>query len=125
MRTHGLPGGLADPQVSPCRTVKLWVHRPQRVATFSELIDVETDMGWWGEVRLVSRQGLTLLLRRWLPIGTPLVLEVPCGLSGITQPVKVAVVDVMPHSGDRFALTCTYQQILAEIEWQFLSGRAR
>jgi hypothetical protein len=61
----------------PVAEQRAWVRHPDPTNSPYQLIDAETEYGWWASVRDVSLGGLAIVLSQRLSPGTRLIIDKP------------------------------------------------
>src|SRR5712692_5807777 len=104
------------PAVVPAgRERRAWVRYPSRSAGSLQLLESETELGWWALIQDVSQGGMALVLPRRVTPGTVLLIDEPpvrAEKQGRALPMRV--VHAAPHAGGRWIVGCQFSEPISE-----------
>jgi hypothetical protein len=105
-----------NPAVVPAgRERRAWVRYPSRSAGSLQLLESETELGWWALIQDVSQGGMALVLPRRVAPGTVLLIDEPpvrAEMQGRALPMRV--VHAAPHPGGRWIIGCQFSEPISE-----------
>jgi hypothetical protein len=98
---------------------RAWVRYPDPTNSPYQLIEAETEFGWWGSVRDVSLGGLAIALSQRLSPGTPLIIDKPLRSGKPWHALSVRVVHATACA-EGWLLGCEFAQPLSEEDLEAL-----
>jgi hypothetical protein len=97
------------------RERRAWVRYPSRSPGSLQLLESETELGWWALIQDVSQGGLALLLPRRVAPGTMLLIdESPVRAENQGRALAMRVVHAAPHTSGRWILGCQFSEPINE-----------
>jgi hypothetical protein len=113
---ESIPANQPAPALVPAgRERRAWVRYPSRSAGSLQLIESETELGWWALIQDVSLGGMALILPRRVAPGTVLLIDEPpvrAEKQGRALPMRV--VHAAPHAGGRWIVGCQFSEPISE-----------
>ena len=87
---------------------RAWIRYRTDVETFCHAVTgrKEADVWWQGQVRDLSRGGVGLMLDRWFPLGTLLMIELPSRGTSSVYLVLAKVVRAVEQADGRWEIGC-------------------
>jgi hypothetical protein len=98
---------------------RAWVRYPDPTNGPYQLIDAETEYGWWASVRDVSLGGLALVLSQRLTPGTRLIIDKPLRSGRPWHALSVRVVHATACA-EGWLLGCEFAHPLSEEDLEVL-----
>jgi hypothetical protein len=98
---------------------RAWVRHPDPTNGPYQLIDAETEYGWWASVRDVSLGGLALVLSQRLSPGTRLIIDKPVRSGKPWHALSVRVVHATACA-EGWLLGCEFAHPLSEEDLEAL-----
>jgi hypothetical protein len=105
-----------DPALVPAsRKRRAWVRYPSRSTASLQLLESETELGWWALIQDVSQGGMALILPRRVAPGTVLLIdEPPVRAEKRGRALPMRVVHAVPHPGGRWIVGCQFSEPISE-----------
>jgi PilZ domain len=107
-----------DPKPAPVpdrRERRTWIRYPSRSVGSLQLLESETELGWWALIQDVSQGGMALVLPRRVAPGTVLLIdEPPVRAEKQGRALPICVVHAAPHPGGRWIIGCQFSEPISE-----------
>jgi PilZ domain len=99
---------------------RAWIRYPSRSSGSLQVLESETQWGWWAGIEDASLGGLALLLPRRMAPGTVLVIDGPPRKGEQTRALSMRVIHATPHASGRWRIGCKFDEALSERELRAL-----